>query len=323
MGLLAQDLTTKTIKPLFGTKIPGGYAKLDGGSAKPPENPKPGTQGQAAVSPPKVAFPKNVSIVELFKDAAANLGAPRDTLSVTIITFARFFSIPLSPEIMRNLRRDILASSPETPVEKAALEAEAMATIIAGDKGVVLSSDALDRYARFFHFPGERQGEGKTPHKDREENPEAEELKAASDEQEDEFFDLLNSLPGKNGQRWLVIPFAIKVRGTELRVFLRLLREDMFSSGDRGHLIVDVTGPKRQWRCFVKKAGEKFLADIMVFPQCQPESLRVLQSRAEHFLGEGGALPGFRGFDEIRVRNGEEAPSWVEDLGQPSVNEEV
>ena len=81
------------------------------------------------------------------------------------------------------------------------------------------------------------------------------------------------------------------------------------------HLIVDITGPKKQWRCFLKKAGEEFLADLRVYPMQRPRALKILQKEAEQILKEGRALFGsFKGFDKILVRNGEEAPSWADDL---------
>ena len=90
---------------------------------------------------------KPVPLESVFKETAANMGFPRDALSVAIITFARFFSVPLNQELMAKLRREILASgrasSPGAAAEKTALEAHALAALIAQDKGIVLSPEAL------------------------------------------------------------------------------------------------------------------------------------------------------------------------------------
>jgi len=291
------------------------------------------SQGEAPSGSPAG---KTISVKELFLKTAANLGFPKDALSVAILAFARYFSVSLSPAIMKTLRREILASgkpsSPETPDEKTALEAEAFSALIAMDKGVVLSRQALEHYARFLSFPDEnfsRQDEKED--RDREESPEEEELRIILEEEEsnDDALAFLNHLPGKNGQRWLVFPFSVKIKGIEFQVFFRLLKKEPVSAGEKGnlHLIVDISGPKKQWRCFLKKAGEKFLADLRVYPRQSPRALKNLQKEAERNLKEGRALFGsFKGFDEIIVQNGEEAPSWVEDLfteSLPSIYEEV
>jgi len=207
---------------------------------------------------------------------------------------------------------------------------------------VELSPQALEHYARFLAFPDEnpnRQDEaGNGPEGDgeRKECPEQEELRILAEEQgqNDGVLAFLNRLPGKNGQQWLVFPFNIKIKGIEFQIFLRLLKkEPVFSvkgaSLEEGHqhLIVDVSGPKKQWRCFLKKAGEKFLADIRVYPMQRPRTLKILQKKAENILKEGRALFGsFKGFDEILVRNGKEAFSLLDDMcpeSLPSIDEQI
>jgi len=296
-------------------------------------------QLSAAKAPPEFPAGKTIPAKELFIKTAANLGFPKDALSVTLLAFARYFSISLTPDLLSALRRDILArgksSSPETRKEKAALEADAISALIADDKGVILSPEALEHYARFLSLP-----EGNTIQpdggrdQDKEECPSAEELRIMIEEkgQNDDTLSFLNNLPGKNGQRWLVFPFSIMIRGIEFQVFLRLLKREPVSSVkgvplEDGHLIVDISGPKRQWRCFLKKAGEKFFADMRVYPVQSPEALKKLQKEAEQILGKGrGLFGGFKGFDEILLRNGEEAPSWAEDLcaeSLPYIDEEI
>ena len=297
----------------------------------------------SALKSPKsgVSAGKTIPAKELFIKTAANMGFPKDALSVALLVFARYFSVPLNPALMKTLRREILASgnlsSPETQAEKTALEAEALSSLIALDKGVELSPQALEHYARFFSFPDEsfgrqdKKGDRDPDERDREKSPEAEDLRILSEEQEqnDGVLAFLNQLPGKNGQHWLVFPFSVTVKGIDFQVFLRLLRKEPGSSGETGHshLIVDISGPKKQWRCFLKKTGEKFLADLRVYPSQRPKTLKTLQKKAENVLKDGRALFGsFKGFDEILVRNGEEAPSWADDLcpeSLPSIDEQV
>jgi len=318
-----------------GRKSAAGTAKSLS-SASVLKNPSQGKSVQlsAGKAPPGFPTGKTISARELFIKAAANLGFPKDALSVALLAFARYFSISLTPALMKTLRREILASgklsSPENPAEKAAMEADVLSALIADDKGVILSPEALEHYARFMSFPEEK---ATLPDKewdhDREECPSAEELRILIEEQgqNDDTLSFLNNLPGKNGQRWLVFPFIISVRGIEFRVFLRLLKKEPVSSGEDGQLVVDISGPKRQWRCFLKKAGEKFLADLLVYPRQRPEALKKLQKEAEQILGEGRGLFGsFKGFDEILLRNGEEASSWAEDLcseSLPYIDEEI
>jgi hypothetical protein len=183
-----------------------------------------------------------------------------------------------------------------------------------------------------------------------EETPEFDELRAIAETQtrEDGFLELLNYLPGKNGQYWLVFPFDVNVKGIELKVLLRVLRNDSgsmpggVSSAEDGQLIADISGPKRQWRCFVNKTAGKFRADIRVYPEYSQRALDHLRKQAERFLGKDGGFPTalfppakvpkstnikkFSGFEEIIVRNGDRIPLWAEDLWPeylPSVDEEV
>ena len=279
--------------------------------------------------PSQNAVSVTASAREVFRQAAVNLGLPQDSLSAALLVFARYFSLPIKPALIGQLRREILntgkTSSPETAAGKAALDSEAMAAVIASDKGVTLSPEALARYASFL-LPPVKNDDEEEPN-DREELPEPEELKAIIEEQEqkDDFLGLLNSIPGKNGQYWMVFPFSIKVRGTELNVFIRLLKKEYQYIGEGEDLIVDVSGPKRQWRCFLKKSfgiscQASIRADIRVYPECSPKGLLFLQKEAESFLGS------FEIFDEILVRNGDKMPSWVEDLSEiclPSIDEDV
>jgi hypothetical protein len=297
----------------------------------------------SAVKSPQSASPagKTIPAKAIFNKMAANMGFPKDTLSVALLVFARYFSVSLSPALMKTLRREILASgkasSPETKAEKTALEADALSSLIALDKGVELSAEALEHYARFFSFPDgnyNRQDEADDDPKgdhDREESEKAEELRILAEEQgqNDGVLTFLNQLPGKNGQYWLVYPFDVKVKGIEFQVFFRLLRKEPGSSGEdsHSHLIVDISGPKKQWRCILNKAGEKYLADLRVYPGQSAKAIKALQKKAEHVLKEGRALFGsFKGFDEILVQNRDEAPSWADDLcpeSLPSIDEKV
>ena len=229
------------------------------------------------------------------------------------------------------LRREVLssgqASAPQTAAEQSALEAKAFAAAAAFDKGVSLGPEALERYSRFFDMPSESQtgeknaysdGGGKGNSPDREEIPQKEELQAIAEKEaeEDSLLDMMNRIPGKNGQHWAVFPFNITLRGVELQVFLRILKGEAFSGGENEHLIIDISAPAHQYRCFLRKTGINIQADIQVYPELSPRALKSLTKKAEKLLS----------FGEILVRNGSGTPSWTEDWSAeclPSVNKTV
>ena len=291
---------------------------------------------------------------EIFRQSAAALKLPLDTLTLTLFAFSRFFSLPPGQALFETLRREVLAlfkaspsavfsSSPKTAVEKTALEARVLAALAAFDKGVALRPEALERYARFFEPPlfagngegGEKGamqtsgGEGGGRRSDKEALPQPEEVKAAAEDEagDDGLLDFLNSIPGKNGQYWNVFPFRIIIKGIELKIFLRILKEGQFVSGGNERIIVDIAAPQKQYRCFLKNSGGRLGADIRVYPELPAGALKSLAKKARRILGEGSAPAGnWRGFQEIRVRNGEDSPSWAEDLSAeclPSIDSEV
>ena len=249
------------------------------------------------------------------------MGFPRDTLSVAILAFARFFSLPISPELMKNLRREILmsgkASVPGTSGEKNALEAEVLTRLAAEDKGVVLSAEALKHYAGFFGGEAEDSPQKKEKKQGREEDPSAEELKAEAEEQaqNDGLFNFLNLIPGKNGQYWTVYPLNITIRGIELKVLIRILNNGSISQGETGRMIIDISSPKRQWRFFLKESAGKNRTEMRVHPSLDASALGSLQKEAKHFLWE-----------EITVRNEEDGFFLVDDIcneSLPYINKEV
>jgi hypothetical protein len=300
-----------------------------------------GKPGSPAVPNPQPPNPQFLDI----KQIAARLGLPQDTLNLTFLIFSRFLSVSPSPSLIGTLRREILSSFKPPSGEKAApeanarLEARALAVLSAFDKGVSLAPEALERYARLF---GTATGEeaflpftGCNPdsggnHRKREEYPEtstapdAEEIKAAAEAIKDDLLDTLNSLSGKNGQYWTVFPLKINIKGIELKVYIRILNREVPLRS--AHVIVDIAGPKRQWRCFLSNTrGEGkngYRADISVYPEYPV--LESLRKEAERFLGKKAGEEFC--FNEIRLQNGEEFPCWADDLGSlclPSIDEEV
>ena len=262
---------------------------------------------------------------EFFAQCAGILNLPKDPVSVNLLAFARFFS--LSPALLPGLRREILSAIPGGLTEPE-MEAEVFARLAAFDKGVNLNSRMQAHYARLlisqYSGGGSGSGGGNNKDQDRKEMPDAEELKVIVEEEskKDGFLDLFNSLPGKNGQYWLVCPFNIKVNGVELNVVVRIL-----SNGNTGahrietsgeYLIADINGPRRQWRCILTGSSGKIRLKMQVYPVLSVKGLAFLQKEAEQRL--------ISVFEEISVSNRNEVSSWVDDLFTdfiPVINEEV
>lgn len=315
------DITAKTgLQGKGAQPVPAKQLSFSGTELKSPVQALPEPLLEALESPGE----KAVYIREFFKQTAAALGFPKDQLSVVLLEFARLFS--LSPSLLGALRREFLSSSKNsshgnttpTAKEKASLEAGALAAAAALDKGVSLSPEAHTHYSSFFVPPASGDKEGGGERKDREEAPESEELQAIAEEEaaEDGLLDFLNSLPGKNGQHWTVFPFTVKVRGIELRVFIRILKREQLSSPEGSCLIADIRGPKRQWRCFLSESAGKIKADLRVKPELSARTLKLLKKEAKRFLA----------FDEVTVVNMDDSVSWVEDFfieSLLSINKEV
>jgi hypothetical protein len=292
---------------------------------------------------PPLVFP-DLKARELYKQPAAFLGLPQDTLSFVLISAIRYFFLPPDAALLSRLRGNLLASgaasAPKTGGEKTALEAKAIAAAAAADKGLFLSPEALEEYAAAIEggawFSSRQEGQPEDEDlPDREETPEGEELEKlylkANRSQEKGgggVLSWLNRLPGRNGQGWAVFPFKIKVRGVELRVFVRLLIKGhpfFASPGDtgQGSLIVDIEGPAQNWRFILERIGGKSIMDITVYPGSSgsKRDIKALEKEAGKF---------FNGM-EIRVRRNGEAPSLVDQQyidqryqeALPSVNEEV
>jgi hypothetical protein len=144
--------------------------------------------------------------------------------------------------------------------------------------------------------------------------------KAAEIEANKPFLGILNKIPGKNGQRWIVLPFVFFPEGVEFRVSIRiLLKENKIFENKVERLAVDVFSESRRWLFTIDQGGTPAArADISVYPP--PETVRLAAWEGEI----RGILKEFAG--EIRFRNNREAPPFGADSRNealPSVNEEV
>jgi hypothetical protein len=203
-----------------------------------------------------------------------SLGLPRDGLSVSLIGFARGFSLPLEPALLARLRKEALALKARHG--GGSTESAALAAAAAAGKGVRLSGEALEQYARAIdpeYTAGEQDpredGEGQSPdgedvpfgerggdtREDRRDSAGGEEsarqireiLEKALKQirqnggpkmgPEDESpAGFLNRLPGRDGNFWMVFPFKInsKKLAIHLSIWILLLNEVYNKKGSAG-----------------------------------------------------------------------------------------
>jgi hypothetical protein len=193
---------------------------------------------------------------------AAVVGLPGDKLSNSIISFARFFSLPLKPNMLAAIRRQalmpinnkpIITSSPNQAGAAANIntdlsavfktrEALSLAAAAAESKGVELQSKGLESYAEAvdpeLHKKKETDDQRGRKNRFQNDNDEkqlkkagsitAAEIKNMANESvsNDPLLEILNRLSGKNGQRWIVMPFCFTEDEVEYKVSMRILLED-------------------------------------------------------------------------------------------------
>jgi hypothetical protein len=316
------------------------------------------------------------------------LGLPWDKLSASIVSFARYFSLPLNPGFLAKIRRESLFSAPEKsgPAKEAlspALSpksAAALAAAASAAKGVELSPQGLEKYARFLSGQGAAEpehpekppesqdrfsgGEGNSgggfsgkgsadsdsggggkgreeagadrPAPPGEKTRTAKALNAADAagadrlrekilkiEEQEPLLNLLNRLPGKNGQRWIVIPFSVAGKTGEFRVSLRLLLRDTSSGGGPDRLTLDISGgpdasPLRWFFIFDKPPEGEPRLQVRFWP---PEDKKILAS----FRKELSRLL-FIHPKQIVMGNEDSFPEFAADCRDsvlPSLNKEV
>jgi hypothetical protein len=242
---------------------------------------------------------------------SAALGLPHDKLSASIISFARFFSLPLKPQLLADIRRQAFtppaqAGNQSTAAKAVAAEVtavkntlaettaakvmaaktaeaenaaktftakavftntaedtsasltaaktrQAFAAAAAESKGIELQPKGLESYADAVD-PDSRRQDGGHRRRNREQNKQTEKVSSKngsikksrySEISSPQFFtadnlkkmsfenpeqnpllDILNRLPCKNGQRWVVYPFDFVEGGKEYLVSIRILLDD-------------------------------------------------------------------------------------------------
>jgi len=228
-------------------KTPGNFINKSTPEISASKTPSKTTPAQSTT---QVAMPRSISSL------ISAAGLPADKLSASIISFARFFSLPLKPELLKNIRQQAFEAAPNaslpepTPAEeegepKSGLvfknrEALSLAAAAAEGKGVELQPKGLEAYAQAVDpdwrrqdgEQGEQRGKRKREDSEKGEVPlqKTGAISAASVEKmalegagKEPLLEILNRLPGKDGKRWVVLPFGFSENGREFKVSLRIL----------------------------------------------------------------------------------------------------
>jgi hypothetical protein len=331
----------------------------------------------------------------------AQAGILKDRLSVSILSFARFFSLPLDGGLAAKIRRMALQAkqpketgpeqpgrrpaeprseagkhgagraAPENQVSRGVLsqnfrEALSLAALAAEHKGVELSPRALAEYAAALD-PAESAdpdaGGGPEGGADRESGggsgaeagtgeggrPEAEaggfrgnpaglKLKIQETMKKSPLLTLLNSIPGKDGRRWIVLPFSFSSKGILYKVSMRILLCPLVSKTAVERLALDIvrfdqaenkakahsdredsTGGKTEnRRLFIVDKGNPSRLDFRLKPFPEKRRVHTLSRKLSELL----KIPG----EHIFIRNFEDSFDFMADSRinvLPSVNEDV
>jgi len=286
---------------------------------------------QAAKTSAPASAPRSASAV------IAAAGLPVDKLSASIISFARFFSLPLKPELMAAMRRQAVAPSPaaqadtvkhaatETAPESGAVakirEALSLAAAAAESKGIELHPRGLEAFAEAIDPEwqkredsgehGQRGWRNKNQHQQEEENAPvktgpmtAAGLKQMALEaaEKDPLLAILNRLPGKNGGHWIVLPFSFDEGGREFNVSMRILLEADQSPNHAACMAatcmaLDIAESERRWLFALESANGLPANRLAVY--LQPELPPSAHAPLARELSDLLGIP----FGRISVRN--------------------
>jgi hypothetical protein len=262
-----------------------------------------------------------------------SLNLPPDSLSSALVSFARYFSLSLDPALLTHLRREAL--SLKLPRESAALAAAS-----AADKGVELTPEALERYAAAIDPDARREQSGADSpeggrdgfNRGEDEDtpgrlavsgaPDAETLKKIYDDIDgnDPLLSILNSIPGGDGNRWIVYPFQVSAGGKRFRVTVRVRAG---KRKDDARLAVDVAGGERRWLFVMNRpacspeGAEAGISEVRVsiWPPTGRRERDVLEREIREVLGPLGG--------RVVLRDGEPLLADCRNEVLSSINEEV
>jgi hypothetical protein len=275
--------------------------------------PEPPVRNAASKPPPQAAkaamsappAPHSTAVPRSASALIAAAGLPVDKLSASIISFSRFFSLPLKPELMAAMRHQTLAhpsaaanaaaeNAPDSILAAKSREALSLAVAAAESKGVELHPKGLEAFAEAIDPDwqkrqdpdghGQRGRQNNNRHQQEEEN--APNITAASLKQmalesaeKNPLLAILNQLPGKNCRRWIVLPFSFDEGGREFKVSLRILLEADQSPNHTACMAaacvaLDIAEAERHWLFALESANGLPAKRLAVYlqPELPPEA---------------------------------------------------
>jgi hypothetical protein len=161
--------------------------------------------------------------------------------------------------------------------------------------------------------------------------------------EQNSLISLMNSLPGKNGRRWMVFPFSFEEGVRKFEVTMRILLTPEGTAGNSGfrveRMALEIAGENRglnpspsRWLFIAENppgtsgaasSGEKLRLNGSFWPEAAAEktSVRVIQAMEKELAGLLGIEAG-----QVQIREGEEYSPFAPDSRDealPSVNEEA
>jgi hypothetical protein len=269
------------------------------------------------------------------------LSLPPDSLSAALLSFARFFSLPLEKSLLLYLRRESLGPPGGGKEPGRLREARALGAAAAADKGLGLEPWALEEYAQAIageggleadsggsggrDHPGEaaddagKTGKAGSVPADAAQDGEIEEEfqeKIRRIEAEKPLLRRLNRISGKNGRRWIVLPFHFASGGTEIGVSVRILLYNQEFGTRAERLALDLTAGDRHWLFVLDKpGGAGSRADVYLQPPFEEASRPGLEAELRELLGKWA--------DQVILHRGEFSLEDGRNDALPSINEEV
>jgi hypothetical protein len=181
-------------------------------------------------------------------------------------------------------------------------EALSLAAAAAKDKGVELSPEKIETYTEAIDPDWQKRNSGRNSqeqqHKEqkKEDDDKAEIKKMAIESAEkNPLLSILNRLPGRNGQFWLVLPFDYSESGREFKVSLRILIDSEIK-----HMVLDITEQgeqKQRWLFVPIPMNKEAISRLMLYvqPDLPPKAMESLARK----MAKNMEIP----LENISVRN--------------------
>jgi hypothetical protein len=136
-------------------------------------------------------------------------------------------------------------------------------------------------------------------------------------ERQNPLINLMNRLPGRNGQRWICIPFSFEDGGLTFNVTLRVLLAAEAHRAEQ--FALEISGEKQRWLFTAAcRPGGTLHLEAGLWPAVAEKTLRSMEKELAALL----AVPP----EQVQVRNDEEFPPFAPDSRKNAplpVDEEV